>query len=44
MRSGDVDGEVKAHLVETVVDSGGRKDTDVFVFYAKGVANNFKVA
>ncbi len=43
VRSSDVDSEIKAHLVKTVVDGRGGQDADIAVFDAKSFAGGFEI-
>ena len=43
VRSSDVDSEIKAHLVKTVVNGGGRQDADIAVFDTKCFAGGFEI-
>ena len=43
VRSGDVDSEIKAHLIKTVVNGGGRQDANVAVFDTKCFAGGFEI-
>ena len=40
---GNVDGEVEAHLIETVVDGGGGENANIHVFDTEGFAGGFKI-
>ena len=41
MRGGDVDSEIEAHLIETIVDGRGGKDVDSGVLKAAGFKSIF---
>lgn len=43
MRGGDVNGEIKAHLEEAVVDGWGGKNASTGVFDAEGLASGGEV-
>ncbi len=43
MAGGNVDGEIETHVIETVIDGGGRKDADVGVFDAESFESGLEV-
>ena len=43
MGGGDVDGEIEAHLVKTVINSRGRQNASGAVFDAEAVASGGEV-
>ena len=43
VRSGDVDGKIEIHFVETIVDAGGRENAGAGVFDTKGFTGGGEV-